>query len=47
MQDGRTDLFATGKYLDIIAFAGGAARFQERTVVLDSRQIDILLVMPI
>jgi anthranilate 1,2-dioxygenase small subunit len=47
MQDGRADLFATGKYLDIITFATGTAKFQERTVVLDSRQVDILLVMPI
>jgi anthranilate 1,2-dioxygenase small subunit len=47
MQDGRTDLFATGKYLDTITFAAGTAKFQERTVVLDSRQVDILLVVPI
>jgi anthranilate 1,2-dioxygenase small subunit len=47
MQDGRSDLFATGKYLDTITLAGGVARFQQRTVVLDSRQIDILLVIPI
>jgi anthranilate 1,2-dioxygenase small subunit len=47
MQDGRSDLFATGKYLDIVALAGGTAKFQERVVVLDSRQVDILLVMPI
>jgi anthranilate 1,2-dioxygenase small subunit len=47
MQDGRRDLFATGKYLDTIAFTGDVARFQARTVVLDSRQIDVLLVMPI
>jgi anthranilate 1,2-dioxygenase small subunit len=46
-QDGRSDLFATGKYLDIITLAGGGAKFQERTVVLDSRQVDILLVVPI
>ena len=47
MQDGRSDLFATGKYLDIVTLAGGTAKFQERVVVLDSRQVDILLVMPI
>jgi anthranilate 1,2-dioxygenase small subunit len=47
MQDGRRDLFATGKYLDTITLSDDAARFQERIVVLDSRQIDILLVMPI
>jgi anthranilate 1,2-dioxygenase small subunit len=47
MQDGRSDLFATGKYLDVITFEGGTAKFQERIVVLDSRQVDILLVVPI
>jgi len=47
MQDGRTDLFATGRYLDTIELAGGVAKFKERTVVLDSRQVDILLVMPL
>jgi anthranilate 1,2-dioxygenase small subunit len=46
MQDGRTDLFATGKYLDTIVLEGGA-KLQERIVVLDSRQVDILLVMPL
>jgi anthranilate 1,2-dioxygenase small subunit len=47
MQDGRSDLFATGKYLDVVTFEGGTAKFQERIVVLDSRQVDILLVVPI
>lgn len=47
MQDGRSDLFATGKYLDTVTFVNGAAKFKERIVVLDSRQVDILLVMPI
>jgi hypothetical protein len=40
-------LFATGKYLDVVTFEGGTAKFQERIVVLDSRQVDILLVVPI
>src|SRR6478752_7698352 len=47
MQDGRTELFATGRYFDVIALEKGAAKFQERVVVLDSRQIDILMVIPI
>jgi anthranilate 1,2-dioxygenase small subunit len=47
MQDGRTDLFATGKYLDTVVIDGGAARFKERIVVLDSRQVYILLVVPL
>jgi anthranilate 1,2-dioxygenase small subunit len=47
MQDGRTDVFATGKYLDTVVLDGSAAKFQERIVVLDSRQVDILLVLPL
>lgn len=47
MEDGRTEAFATGRYLDKIIVEKGVARFQERLVVLDSRQIDILLVVPI
>jgi anthranilate 1,2-dioxygenase small subunit len=44
MQDGRKELFATGKYLDTVE---GVPKFQERLVVLDSRHIDILLVIPL
>jgi 3-phenylpropionate/cinnamic acid dioxygenase small subunit len=47
MQDGRSESFAVGKYLDLIAIEGGAPLLRERTVVLDSRRIDILLVYPI
>jgi anthranilate 1,2-dioxygenase small subunit len=47
MYDGRADLFATGKYCDLISFAGGAPLFKRRRVVLDSRRIDTLLVMPL
>jgi anthranilate 1,2-dioxygenase small subunit len=47
MERGDTDLFATGKYLDRIVFEGETPKFKERKVVLDSRQIDILLVMPL
>jgi anthranilate 1,2-dioxygenase small subunit len=47
MQDGRTELFATGKYLDTIILEKGVPKFQERIVVLDSRHIDILLVIPL
>lgn len=47
MQDGRTELFATGKYLDMIILEKGVPKFQERIVVLDSRHIDILLVVPL
>jgi anthranilate 1,2-dioxygenase small subunit len=47
MENGRMDLFATGKYLDEIVLEGGVARFKERVVVLDSRNIDILMVVPL
>jgi anthranilate 1,2-dioxygenase small subunit len=47
MQDGRSDLFATGRYMDSIVLDGGAAKFKQRIVVLDSRQVDILLVLPL
>ena len=47
MQDGGSELFATGKYLDRIVFEGSAPKLKERRVVLDSRRIDILLVLPL
>jgi anthranilate 1,2-dioxygenase small subunit len=47
MENGRMDLFATGKYLDEIVLDGGVPRFKERAVVLDSRNIDILMVVPL
>ena len=47
MEDGRIDLFATGKYLDQVVFEDGIAKFSERVVVLDSRNVDILIVVPL
>jgi anthranilate 1,2-dioxygenase small subunit len=47
MEDGRMDLFATGKYLDEVVFEGGIPKLKERIVVLDSRNVDILIVMPL
>lgn len=47
MYDGRSELFATGKYLDILRRDDSGLRFQERRAVLDSRRIDTLLVFPI
>jgi anthranilate 1,2-dioxygenase small subunit len=46
-QDGDTVTFATGRYLDRIVDDGGALRFKTRRVVLDSRRVDILLVLPL
>ena len=47
MHTGETTLFATGSYRDRIVFDGEMARFAERTVILDSRQIDTLLAIPL
>ena len=46
-QDGDTVTFATGRYLDRVVDDGGALRFKARRVVLDSRRVDILLVLPL
>jgi anthranilate 1,2-dioxygenase small subunit len=46
-QDGDTVTFATGRYLDLIVPAGDGLKFQSRRVVLDSRRVDILLVLPL
>lgn len=46
-QDGDTVIFATGRYLDRVVWDGGVLRLQSRRVVLDSRRVDILLVLPL
>ena len=47
MASGDMSVFGCGKYIDRIVEAGDALKFAERTVVLDSRRIDTLLVIPI
>jgi 3-phenylpropionate/cinnamic acid dioxygenase small subunit len=47
MHTGETVLFATGRYHDRVVLTAEAARFAERTVILDSRQIDTLLAIPL
>ena len=47
MQNGRMDLFATGKYCDVLTFEDGSPRIRRRDVVLDSRNVDILMVVPL
>jgi anthranilate 1,2-dioxygenase small subunit/terephthalate 1,2-dioxygenase oxygenase component beta subunit len=49
MHSGETVVFATGCYRDLIVAdaSDGALRFAERIVVLDSRQIDTLLALPL
>ncbi len=47
MQDGAASLFATGRYVDRIVRHDGAWKFARKDAVLDSRQIDTLLAIPI
>ena len=47
MQEGDQSIFACGRTFDTIAEVGGQLLFKERLVVLDSRQVDTLLVIPI
>jgi 3-phenylpropionate/cinnamic acid dioxygenase small subunit len=47
MRDGRMDLFATGRYLDLVVEEGGALRLRERLVVCDSSRVDTLLAIPL
>ena len=47
MQDGGSEVFAVGKYLDVIRVQDGRPLFQERRVILESRRVDILLVYPL
>lgn len=48
MRDGATDLFATGRYLDLWrSDAAGEPKLAERIVVCDSSRIDTLLALPL
>lgn len=47
MQDGGSETFVTGKYVDEIRVDAERVQFLERRVVLDSRRIDTLLVVPL
>ena len=47
MHTGETMLFATGLLDDRIVTDGGQTLFAEKTVILDSRQIDTLLAIPL
>ena len=47
MQDGEMTIFGAGRYVDRVRRDGGCWRFASKTVVLDSRQIDTLLAIPI
>jgi len=47
LQDGDTDLFATGRYLDLYRIEDHKAKLEVRTVVCDSSRIDTLLALPL
>jgi anthranilate 1,2-dioxygenase small subunit len=47
LQDGDTDIFATGRYLDLYKVEDGMLRLNERTVVCDSSRIDTLMALPL
>ena len=47
MRDGAMDLFATGRYIDVLVEDQSALRFRERVVVCDSSRIDTLLAIPL
>jgi anthranilate 1,2-dioxygenase small subunit len=48
MRDGTMDLFATGRYLDLVEEdAGGELRFRERIAVCDSNRFDTLVAIPL
>ena len=47
MRDGRTDLFATGIYIDKLREEASRLRFVERIVVCDSAHFDTLLAIPL
>jgi len=47
MQEGDMTLFAAGRYLHQVMREAGAWKFARKTVVLDNRQIDTLLAIPL
>jgi 3-phenylpropionate/cinnamic acid dioxygenase small subunit len=47
MQDGGMTIFAAGRYIDGVVRDGEMWKFARKEVVLDSRQIDTLLAIPI
>ena len=47
MQDGGSEVLAVGKYLDEIMVQGETLALRSRQVVLESRRVDVLLVIPL
>jgi anthranilate 1,2-dioxygenase small subunit len=46
LQDGDMTIFAAGRYLDTVRREAGGWKFADKLVLLDSRQIDTLLAIP-
>ena len=47
MRDGTTDIYATGRYLDLYSLQGSSPKLVERIVVCDSSRFDTLLALPL
>lgn len=47
MADGPSDVFATGRYLDVFSREADAIKITERIVACDSSRIDTLLALPL
>lgn len=47
MRDGTTDIFATGRYLDLYSLQTSSPKLVERIVVCDSSRFDTLLALPL
>ena len=47
MRDGETDIFATGRYLDLYRVLGQGVKLIERVVICDSSRINTLLALPL
>jgi anthranilate 1,2-dioxygenase small subunit len=47
MRDGSTDVYATGRYIDVLVVSGSNLSIRERIVVCDSSRFDTLLALPL
>jgi anthranilate 1,2-dioxygenase small subunit len=47
MRDGSTDIYATGRYLDLYSLQTNPPKLIERIVVCDSSRFDTLLALPL
>ena len=47
MRDGTTDVYATGRYIDVYRLNGSTPKLKERIVVCDSSRFDTLLALPL